>query len=821
MESFPHAPGDPRLEGTTRPDDTDSIDSTRARMLWANKGPTQVVFYAPKERFRLGYFDVMCLVINRTIGTGIFNSPQRVMIHTRSTGASLLLWFVGMIYCLSGLHVYLEYGLNIPRYTIDGVEQPVPRSGGDLNYLQYVYRKPAYRKGTVLLSTCIFGIAFIALGNMAGNSISFAIRVMSAAGNDSPDNGTVRGIAIAIAIITCFIHAVSRRFGIWLNNVLAVIKVCILLLVIITAIVVGAGGLNTPNVLPENTNIKTAFEGRSTDLNDYSHAFLAIIFSFSGFEQPNYVLGEISRPRRKYPVASIVGVTTTVLLYLAMNISYMVVVPKEDQLTAPGGVAERFFELTLGNLGTSENQIVGKRIFNAFLAVSSLGNIIVMTYTAARVKQEIAKEGILPYPAFFAQSTDLSVGRFLRWIQKKGWFNRLLSSRWLSPDSHREKTPVGALVLHCACCMVLILATWRLTPAEAYTILTSISSYVINGAIGTFIGLGILILRFRGPPSTPAPQAAKPLEQPTTKPSWKRMTGRHFNPVLSVVCASLYTVGNLWPVVTQWVPKRADPSTGDSPTPEYTYTAGVKSFVIPTIGWGIIGLGVAWFLGFLAVAQYKRYNYHEVFVVDKKPDFENASSGTTGDESAARGSNGLVMVHETVYLSWVGKETLRQRRPGAGAKDDFDGSLPVPSDPYAGTDFSGHFQAQQQQQSHYGMEMGPMSPQTYTQHNAEVSPGFRPASFQTSPISPTSNGNFQPTSFGVSNDTNPASYQFHGAHQQRQQSRSTRGGSFADVRYQADHSSQRFPAQPSLAEQPVVEYDDFGNVIGGRGVGRM
>lgn len=68
MESFPHAPGDPRLEATSRPDDTDSIDSTRARMLWANKGPTQVVFYAPKERFRLGYFDVMCLVINRTIG---------------------------------------------------------------------------------------------------------------------------------------------------------------------------------------------------------------------------------------------------------------------------------------------------------------------------------------------------------------------------------------------------------------------------------------------------------------------------------------------------------------------------------------------------------------------------------------------------------------------------------------------------------------------------------------------------------------------------------------------------------------------------------
>ena len=57
---------------------------------------------------------------------------------TRSTGASLLLWFAGIIYCLSGVHVYIEYGLNVPRYTINGIEQSVPRSGGDLNYLQYV-----------------------------------------------------------------------------------------------------------------------------------------------------------------------------------------------------------------------------------------------------------------------------------------------------------------------------------------------------------------------------------------------------------------------------------------------------------------------------------------------------------------------------------------------------------------------------------------------------------------------------------------------------------------------------------------------------------
>lgn len=252
---------------------------------------------------------------------------------TQSTGAALLLWCVGIIYCLSGLHVYLEYGLNIPRYTIEGVEQAVPRSGGDLNYLQYVYRKPASRRSNILFSTCAFGIVFIAFGNMAGNSISFATRVLLAAGVEEPSGGAVRGIAIGIATLTCFIHAFSRRFGIWLSNVLAVMKVLILLLIIITAVVVGAGGLDhTANVISDNTSTDRSFEGASQDLNNYAHGFLAIMFSFSGFEQPNYVLGEISRPRRKFPIASIIGVSTIVILYMAVNVSYVspTVIPDTD-----------------------------------------------------------------------------------------------------------------------------------------------------------------------------------------------------------------------------------------------------------------------------------------------------------------------------------------------------------------------------------------------------------------------------------------------------------------------------------------------------------
>ncbi|CAM1508570.1 Fc.00g054180.m01.CDS01 [Cosmosporella sp. VM-42] len=689
MDDFP-----PSVTGHHRPEprggDEVSIDSDQASIYREPDNPNQIVTHAPSERFRLGYFDVMCLVMNRMIGTGIFNSPQQVMQGTQSTGASLLLWFAGIIYCLCGTHVYIEYGLNVPRYRINGVEQSVPRSGGDLNYLQYVYQKPAYRKNTVLLSTCLFGVGFIALGNMAGNSLSFAMRVMAAADVENPSNGSIRGIAIAIATATCFIHAASRRGGIWLNNVLAIIKVMILLLVIVTAIIVAAGGLkNSHNIISENTSTSNSFKGASTEANGYAQGFLAIIFSFSGFEQPNYVMGEISRPRRKHPVAMITGVSIVVLLYMAVNIAYMVVVPKEQQINGDGGVAQIFFEMTLGSV--SPGNKTGIRVFNAFLAISSLGNIIVMTYTAARVKQEIAKEGIIPFAKFFAQNTDMSVGRLLAYFQKKGWFSSLLRIRWFSPEGHREQTPVGAFVLHFLSCLILIFATWEMTPNQAYTLLTKLGAYVTNAFFGTFLGLGILILRFRGPPATDDEDDLDKTEAPKT---WRQLTGKHINPVLSVVCASIYMIGGLWPVVASWVgPSSHIPQT-------------IKWYLVPAISWAVIGTGALWFLGFITIAWWTDRKHHKVFVVEKKPEFESADGFAATGEKEGRGSGGLVLVHETVYLSWVGRETLRARRPEEmGFQDDglVDQQMQMQTrSPFAGTDFDGYFQGRQQHDAGYG-----------------------------------------------------------------------------------------------------------------------
>jgi hypothetical protein len=80
-------------------------------------------------------------------GTGIFVAAGRVMQGTESPGATIMFWFAGALYALAGMHVYIEYGLHVPRRKIDGLEQGVPRSGGDLNYVKFY---PRFQK----LSVC-------------------------------------------------------------------------------------------------------------------------------------------------------------------------------------------------------------------------------------------------------------------------------------------------------------------------------------------------------------------------------------------------------------------------------------------------------------------------------------------------------------------------------------------------------------------------------------------------------------------------------------------------------------------------------------------
>ena len=143
----------------------------------------------------------------------------------------------------------------------------------------------------------MYGLIFVILGNLAGNAVAFGIYIMQAAG--VPDNpGAVRGLAVASLTIACLIHGLWRRGGIYFNNALALVKVLILLAVIVIGFAAAAGasfGNESAAGAAPNHNFKTSnsFAHPTGDAGSYARSFVYVVYSYSGFKQPFYVISDL------------------------------------------------------------------------------------------------------------------------------------------------------------------------------------------------------------------------------------------------------------------------------------------------------------------------------------------------------------------------------------------------------------------------------------------------------------------------------------------------------------------------------------------------
>ena len=145
---------------------------------------------------KLGITSAVFIILNKMIGTGIFSTPSGIFAATGSVGVSLMLWVIGGLLTFAGLSVFLEFGLAIPR------------SGGEKNYLERVYRHPH------LMAPCVLLSQMILLGFSSGNSLAFGRYVLFASGQESADNWQARGIAVACITFAVLLHSTLPKWGI-------------------------------------------------------------------------------------------------------------------------------------------------------------------------------------------------------------------------------------------------------------------------------------------------------------------------------------------------------------------------------------------------------------------------------------------------------------------------------------------------------------------------------------------------------------------------------------------------------------------------------
>ncbi|KAH7318062.1 amino acid/polyamine transporter I [Stachybotrys elegans] len=357
--------------------------------------------YAYTEDRKIGVTGAVFLILNKMIGTGIFSTPSGIFAATGSVGICFMLWLVGGILTFCGLSVFLEFGLAIPL------------SGGEKNYLERVYRHPRY------LATCVLASQMILLGFSSGNSLAFGRYILFASGSEAPDDWAendwaARGIAVACVTFAVGLHSVAPKWGIRLFNVLGVFKVVVLLLIVFSGFAALAGRARVPN--PHNfDNAFDIEEGEGYGGGGayaYSNALLNIIYSYKGWENANYVVGELKNPRRTLAVAAPLAIGGVTILYLLANVAYFAAIPRADLATSDVLVAGLFFRNMFGNSAAANTLPV-------FVALSNLGNVLAVSFAHARLNQELAKEGLLPFSRFWASIKPFNApaaALFLHWI---------------------------------------------------------------------------------------------------------------------------------------------------------------------------------------------------------------------------------------------------------------------------------------------------------------------------------------------------------------------------------------------------------------------
>jgi APA family basic amino acid/polyamine antiporter len=114
-------------------------------------------------------------------------------------------------------------------------------------------------------------------------------------------------------------------------------------------------------------------------------ALVPVLFSYGGWQQTNFIAGEIREPERNLPRAIVIGVAVVVLVYLLANVAYLRALGAAGLAASSAPAADAMGRL-LGPAGTTFIALA--------IAVSTFGFLDLVILVTPRVYQTMASDGL-------------------------------------------------------------------------------------------------------------------------------------------------------------------------------------------------------------------------------------------------------------------------------------------------------------------------------------------------------------------------------------------------------------------------------------------
>jgi amino acid transporter len=285
----------------------------------------------------IGVFVGATIVVNCTIGTGIFQMPAETLRLAGSLPLSLLSWVCGGLLALSGALSFAE------------LSAAMPRSGGICEFLRRAYGpRVAFVFGwaelVLLIPTAVGGLA-----KLAAEAAAPLLGLPPEA---------ARWLAMAFLLLCVGQNLLAVRDSARSQAVLSALKYG-------GVAALAVLGLCAPVAGPAVTAAQTTLH---PTLTGFFAALVPVLWTYDGWSNLAGLAGEVRQPGRTLPRALVAGTLAIIAVYLAANLGYARVLGPQGLLAASNGrslVGEDVASAVLGGRG--------RLLFDALIAVCGLG----------------------------------------------------------------------------------------------------------------------------------------------------------------------------------------------------------------------------------------------------------------------------------------------------------------------------------------------------------------------------------------------------------------------------------------------------------------
>ena len=338
---------------------------------------------------RLGLFDVTMMTVGAMIGAGIFLNPAIVAARVQSGPLTIAAWVAGGVIAIAGAFCFAELGARAPD------------AGGGYVYLRDAFgRLPAFLYGWTLLLVINSG----ALAAVAEIAARYAVDLIGV------EVTLIGPLAIAFILAFTVVNYFGIRPGAIAQNIFTLAKLAGLAVLIV-------GGFFAEPASTGAVSSSGPGPGLFESLRLVGLALIPVMFATGGWQNANFVGGEVRDARRTLPRAILLGVGIVVTVYIAVNAAYLRALGV-DGLAASVAPAADTMRIVAGAWGA--------QLISVGIVASTLGILNLFILAAPRVYQAMGDDGL-----FFSAASRLHP---------------------------RYRTPSGALVFQAAWAIILSLS---------------------------------------------------------------------------------------------------------------------------------------------------------------------------------------------------------------------------------------------------------------------------------------------------------------------------------------------------------------------------